>query len=213
MITTRRFEPLALAIFGLVCAAIALCGSGCGTAGAPRLTYSFVGDSITAYGRWNRYFPTINTYNHGNPSDTTELILNRFQPILDERPDRAFFLAGINDLLQGYSDDLILDNYRTMLARFKAESPNTKLTVQSVMPIFHNTDGIDSSRIPVLNQKLRALAAEFGASYLDIFSPLADPATGDYRQEFFVDGYHPNADGYTIWVTEIRRMITAEGGR
>ena len=80
-------------------------------------------------------------------------------------------------------------------------SHNTpRVVVQSVLPVNHAAYKyrVRSNDIVSLNARLRDLAAQLGATYLDVGARLTD-ASGDLGEHFTADGVHLNGEAYRLW--------------
>lgn len=134
--------------------------------------------------------------NQGISGENTSQILNRLSAFSQTRPDTIYVMAGTNDLRQGVSDRIILDNIRQILQRLRLNHPQSQVIVQSILPMGLN--GIPSERIRNLNQEIAAIAQEEGASYLNLHRLFANPE-GYLRPELTTDGIHLANRGYEIW--------------
>jgi lysophospholipase L1-like esterase len=156
----------------------------------------FLGDSLTAGGNWDEIFPGLRIKNRGINADTTRGVLARLASVTREKPAAIFILIGTNDLpwYEYRDDEAILATYRQILEKIQAESPSTKIFVESLFPRAH----FHAKRIRVFNPKLKALAESLGVQYIDVYSRLVD-TNGDLRAELNNDQLHLLAPGYQIW--------------
>lgn len=163
----------------------------------------FLGDSITEGGAWNEWFPQAPVINRGIGGDTTDGVLKRLDTAI-HHPSQVFLLIGTNDLALRRPVDEIRANQRAIVEGIVTRAPETDLTIQSVMPRkpkFH-------ARIERLNNTYRALAQEFGATYLDLWPALSDGA-GALNPTFTLDGLHLNGAGYRAWTGLLRPYVHA----
>jgi lysophospholipase L1-like esterase len=154
----------------------------------------FLGDSITEWFPLDEMFPGLPIKNRGISGDTTDGVLRRLYQITDGQPRQIFLKIGTNDLGFGHSQSHIIANYETILARIKAESPQTEVFVQSILPRHRRFAG----QIRHINQEIALLAQKFGYRYLDIFPAFAD-THGGIRPEFSNDDLHLLHAGYVQW--------------
>jgi Lysophospholipase L1 and related esterases len=156
----------------------------------------FLGDSLTAGGNWDELFPGLPIKNRGINADTTSGVLARLDCLIQGQPAAVFILIGTNDLpwYEYHDDETILQNYRQILEKIKLGSPHTRLFVESIFPRAH----LYAERVRGLNARLQALAESQGATYIDIYSRLAD-ANGDLRADLNNDHLHLLAAGYQLW--------------
>jgi len=164
----------------------------------------FLGDSITDGGCWEELFPGIPLKNRGINADTTTGVLKRLDEILANKPRAIFILIGTNDLpwFEYRSDDDILKTYNDILAYCKINSPATQVFVQSILPRKKNF----SKRIQGLNIHLQKLAEKFGYTFINLF-PSFVGAQGELKKELTNDSLHLMADGYAIWVENLKPYI------
>ena len=169
-----------------------------------------LGDSITDEGEWTELLG-FNVKNRGISGDTIERILHRLDTILESKPKQIFLMIGINDLVnEGKSVAATLEEYKKILRNFQEETPNTKVFVQSVLPVNNkvNLYWQDNNNILKLNSGLKKLAKEFNYEYIDIFSLLLD-SENQLDAQYTLDGLHINGQAYLVWKAVIEKyMIT-----
>lgn len=165
----------------------------------------FVGDSITARGEWQEFFPDEVVLNRGIDSDVTEGVYNRLDTIIEKHPSRIFLMIGINDIRQNIDRDVTLSFYEKILDRLQNELPDCSVYVQSVLPVNHST-GIDNKEVQSLNASIKALADERSMPYIDLYSLLAD-SDNDLPKEYSIDGVHMTGAGYEIWIGELNDIV------
>lgn len=158
-----------------------------------------VGNSITDQGLWTEIFNDLRVKNRGIGGDDTGGVLERLDEITSSRPDKIFIMIGTNDLAKLLTVDQILENYRTILDRIATDSPETKVYIQSVLP---TEDAVHTTRkntdIMKINDGLKAIAAERGLVYIDLFSRFAN-AENKLDMQYSIDGLHLNGKGYMLW--------------
>lgn len=172
----------------------------------------FLGDSITDYCEWSELFGNDKIKNRGISGDRTDGILNRLDQILQMQPKKIFFMVGINDLFQGREIDKIFTNYKTIVEKIKNNLPDTKLFIQSVLPI-NNPKGqgklflrFDNSKVRKINAKLQELAKDFSLVYIDLFAAFAD-SYQELDEKYTTDGVHLNGEGYLLWKKIIEKDV------
>lgn len=155
-----------------------------------------VGDSLTMW------FPQAELpvgglwLNQGISGDNSSGILKRLSAFSQTRPDVIYVLAGINDLRQGATDQVILGNLHQIVHRLQQEHPQAQVIVQSLLPTRLPT--IPNSRIRSLNQQIALMAEQQGARYLNLHTRFTD-AQGNLREDLTTDGLHLNPRGYEVW--------------
>ena len=169
-----------------------------------------LGDSITDEGEWTELLG-FNVKNRGISGDTIERILHRLNTILESKPKQIFLMIGINDLVnEGKSVAATLEEYKKILRNFHEETPNTKVFVQSVLPVNNklNLYWQDNNNILKLNSGLKKLAKEFNYEYIDIFSLLLG-SENQLDAQYTVDGLHLNGQAYLVWKAVIEKYMIA----
>jgi lysophospholipase L1-like esterase len=167
----------------------------------------FVGDSITAGTPYAEIFSPYK--NRGIGGDTTDAVLARLDEVLRGRPDRVFLMLGTNDVARESSTSETVANYRRILKAIKAESPGTRVLVQSVLPVNHAVLQTPVDRNPAireLNGALAPLAGEEGATFIDLTGVVGDGA-GSLKRDFTTDGLHLNLAGKLALCEALRPYV------
>lgn len=155
----------------------------------------------------NRYW-----LNQAISGETTEGLLKRLDLFDRTQPQVIFVMIGINDLIRGVSDEVILENQRQIIRYLRRKHPSAEIFVQSILP--HGGEqstwegkerllAIKNSRIQQLNQQLQTIATTQGVKYLDLYSLFANQE-GYLRSEFTTDGLHLSPEGYMVWRTALQ---------
>lgn len=168
----------------------------------------FLGDSITDEGEWTELLDNPNIMNRGISGDTTDGVLNRLEQIIKSRPQKIFLMIGINDLVfKNKSIENILENYKQILHELKTNIPETKVLIQSVLPVNNQIkDYYNNENILVLNMGLKKLSQAFQYEYIDIYPRLAD-STNQLDTRYTLDGLHLNGQGYLVWKKVIEQYV------
>ncbi len=171
----------------------------------------FLGNSITDGGEFNELFNMANIKNRGIRSDQITGVEKRITQVTSGYPAKIFLLIGINDVAQGLSIDRIAERYERLVKKIREQSPDTKLYVQSVMPInndFNRYKTLSGKEAVVrgLNDRIKKIAASEGAEYIDLWPTLAD-ANGKLKRAFTNDGLHLNGVGYRAWTRAIENKV------
>ncbi|MCF2146519.1 GDSL-type esterase/lipase family protein [Desmonostoc muscorum LEGE 12446] len=171
-----------------------------------RLTI-LAGDSLSLW------FPTEllpegkNWLNQGISGETSKGLLKRLNIFDRTQPEVIFVMIGINDLIRGTNDKVILDNHQQIMSYLQNTHPTAQIVVQSILP--HSGEeatwkgrdkllAIANSRIRRLNEQLQSICAKKGVKFLDLY-PLFTNTQGDLRREFTTDGLHLSREGYIVW--------------
>ena len=171
----------------------------------------FLGNSITDGAEWYELLGNRRIRNRGISADVTEGILLRLDAITKLKPAKIFIMIGVNDIARNMTTVEITANYRTILERIRTESPKTKVYIESVLPVnpatgmaLNHTN--KTGQIMELNGKLKELATEFGGTYIDLFSVMADP-DNHLPRKYSIDGLHLSYEGYRVWTDAIRPYV------
>lgn len=171
----------------------------------------FLGDSITAFGRWSEMFQNIKVKNRGIKGDKSNGVLERLNEVVSSEPDKIFIMVGINDLSRKIKKSEIISNYDKILKLIQEKSPQTKIYVQSVLPVNedipHRLGHANNDDVIRLNAELKKLCAQYRIKFIDLF-PLFENEQNKLKEEFTYDGLHPNGKGYLLWKSAIEKYVS-----
>lgn len=161
----------------------------------------FLGDSITAGGTWEGWFPELQTTNRGVGGDVIAGVLSRLETAIDS-PTAISLMIGTNDLSGlGRSREVseIATQLDELVTRIQQMAPDAPLLLNSVLPrSSHFAD-----RITRLNDRYRRIAERAAVTYVDLWPVMAGP-DGELRGEFTIEGLHLTPAGYRQWVDVLR---------
>ena len=166
----------------------------------------FLGNSITAQGSWAELFNNKRIINRGISGDRTDGILFRLKEVTESNPSKVFLLIGTNDIKYGRSEEYIVSRIQQILKTIKADSPKTKIHLQSILPTYGRKErpiGI----IKNINTKLKEIAVQEKILYIDLFPHFISENTGQLDKTFSLDGLHLNGKGYLLWKKLITEFI------
>ena len=167
----------------------------------------FVGNSITEGGNWSELFPEKNIMNRGIGGDISEGVLKRLDEIIRHQPSKLFISIGTNDIAKGVEQTAILQNYRTILETVKAQSPATKIYVQSVLPVGKDVIfGHNNEKIVLLNTEIKKLCTQMKITYIDLYQSFIDN-TGYLNPAYTNDKLHLMGKGYLVWKGLIEQYV------
>lgn len=172
----------------------------------------FLGNSITDGGEFHELFGMDNIKNRGIRSDIMTGVEKRLGQVTGGKPEKIFLLIGINDVSHGHTVNVLAQRYERLVKKIREESPETRLYLQSVMPVnnsfkrYKNLFGKENT-IKAFNGRIKEIALENGATYVDLWPFLADKE-GNLRRELTNDGLHLNGRGYRVWTEGIRNLVT-----
>jgi lysophospholipase L1-like esterase len=129
------------------------------------------------------------------------------------QPAKIFLLIGINDVARGISSDSIVQNIRLITETIKKKSPDTKLFLQSVLPVndsFSKFHGHTSryKMVPEINLQLKELARETNVTYIDLFSHFVNESGIKMDTKYTNDGLHLTGEGYLLWKEIVEPRLT-----
>ena len=165
-----------------------------------------LGNSLTEGGRdWAEKLGKPNVRNRGISGDVAMGIDARLFQITPHKPAKIFLLVGINDVSHDLTVDSIVTNIRLLVEHIHAQSPKTKLVLQSLLPIRESTGRWKrlqgkTDMIPQINARLEALAREKGLTFINLFPHFTEAGTNVLRSELTYDGLHLSKAGYDVWV-------------
>jgi lysophospholipase L1-like esterase len=169
----------------------------------------FLGNSITFGVDWYELLQMPQARNRGISGDMTFGVLERLQEIIDGKPAKLFILIGVNDVLRNVPDNYIINNYNKIISRVTKGSPNTRIYIQSILPINEtfaqrkNNIG-KSERILAVNQALKQIAENYHVTYIDLHTAFKTPE-GMLDASLTYDGLHLNLNGYQRWKETLQK--------
>jgi lysophospholipase L1-like esterase len=168
----------------------------------------FLGDSLIDICEWNELFNNSLVKNRGISGDTTYGVLNRLDEITEAQPDKVFIMMGINDIGKCRTTQSIIEDYGKVINKIKIDSPNTKIYVNSVLPInkeiFITHTKIEE--ILELNNALNKLCDQTGVKYINLY-PLFVTAENKLNPKYTTGGIHLNGQGYLIWKEAVKDFL------
>jgi hypothetical protein len=88
-----------------------------------------------------------------------------------EAPKQIFFYVGTSELSSSTAVATVIERYRALINKTKSVAPTTQLFIMSLTP--HAT-AAKNTLTQTYNAQFKALAEETNATYVDIFTPLAN---------------------------------------
>ncbi|KAK8835908.1 hypothetical protein M9Y10_040286 [Tritrichomonas musculus] len=165
---------------------------------------AIIGDSITEYwikknySSWTRIMEKNNYINLGSRGDRVENVLYRIYR--DEvyskyvKFNKIVVLIGTNNLVVNKNNNTqIVEGIRFLMRCVHEKQPQAKIIILGVYP----RDKYDD-RIKELNGGIEKMANEEGWQFSNPGLELLDKNTGYINNALFIDGLHPNNEGYEI---------------
>lgn len=170
-----------------------------------------LGNSLTENGGdWGKRLGKKNVVNRGIIGDEVMGVYNRLHQILPGQPREMYLMIGINDVSHNLTADSIAGLIRLTVDRIQRESPQTKLHLQSLLPINESFGRYKlltgkTDLVPQINTLLKELAAEKQIDFIDLFPLFTEQGTNVLRRELTTDGLHLNEQGYKIWAKALKK--------
>jgi len=169
----------------------------------------FLGNSITEMGNWKKVLNDTTVINRGIGGDITFGVLKRMKDITDRQPSKIFILLGINDIGRDIPDVVIADNYLKIVREIHAKCPQTKIYVQSVLPVNPTIPRFPQhydkeEHVLALNKLLKANAVLGGYTYVDIFHLFVDE-NQRLIAKYTYEGLHLKPEAYVIWTDYLKK--------
>ncbi len=175
----------------------------------------FLGDSITDDCEWNELFGSQDILNRGIDGNTSVSVLHRIKEISRHQPAKVFFAIGTNDF-PSRTPDQVLDNVRKCCDSIAADSPDTKIFIESVLPVGPNQmffiDGHEAKNewIVELNRKYGSFCAERGYAFIDTHPAFLDKDGKTMAKDHTSDNLHLNGNGYRVLADILRPYVGTE---
>lgn len=171
----------------------------------------FLGNSITDRVDWNELLGMCNVHNRGISGDITFGVLQRLNEVIDGHPAKVFILIGINDVSRNIPDSIIANNFRRIVQRIKAGSPQTKIYFQTLLPVNNEFTQFKShynkdEHILWLNEQIKKLAKEEMIDVIDLYPHFLNSAN-KLDKKYTLDGLHLNAEGYKVWAALLKPVL------
>lgn len=140
---------------------------------------------------WKAYFEPLGLRNMGFGWDKIENVLWRVENgELDGYQARhVILMIGTNNLADNTDEDIIA-GLKLLVEKVKIHQPATQVVLSGILPRRKLEE-----RIFVLNQGIRKLSRKVKVRFINPGTVLLNPQ-GKVDEKWFVDGLHPNADGY-----------------
>ena len=172
-----------------------------------------LGNSLTEFGGdWSKRLGLKHVRNRGIAGDNVDGVLNRLDAILSKKPKAILLMIGINDISQDQTAEQIFEKYQRLIDRIWAQAADTKLYVQSVLPInesFGRWKTLEGKTdvVPILNVKLRHYCERNHIAYINLFKDFIYHGTNEMRRPLTSDGLHLTSLGYKLWAFRIKKVL------
>lgn len=169
----------------------------------------FLGDSISdnwgdvdrdgpGAGVWRERIAPLGSANFGVPGDTTANVLWRIRDgELAGQPRLVVLEIGTNDLGYGGSTAETVAGMSAVIDAIVEASPESRILLMGILPRGEGSDDPLTREARAVNDQVSGWAGD-RISYLDIGAKFLN-ADGTLDTGLFLDGLHPNAQGYELW--------------
>ncbi|MBI4416252.1 MAG: hypothetical protein HY557_04640 [Euryarchaeota archaeon] len=163
------------------------------------------GNSESQYAYWMmRAHPEWTVLNRGINGQRSDEILARFpRDVLEERPDYAIILAGVNDVYQGR---ILLDVRRNLRAMYERSVEASIVPVAATILPYNTAPPAAAAAIRAVNLWIASAAENLTIPFCDTNRAAADPDAPD-RLRGSPDGLHPDVPGYRAMGEALVRTI------
>lgn len=171
----------------------------------------FLGNSLTEQFELAELFNNSNMRNRGVNGEQSDGLLSRLPQILKSHPKKIFIEIGINDIGQGIDKSTLLANYAKMLTLIQQGSPNSKVYVQSLLPVYKTGPAVTNSKlsnetIRLVNTDLLDYCKAHDITYINLYDQFA--LNGEMNPIYCIaDGLHISGDGYLLWTKLLKEYV------
>jgi lysophospholipase L1-like esterase len=151
---------------------------------------------------WEKYIEDLDVSNFGYGWDRIENVLWRiYHGELDGfNAEQIVMMLGTNNLLLN-SDKEILEGLKLVIQGFKSRQPHARILVLGIYPRRENEE-----RVSEINLKIAQLAGDQNVDYFNAGVVLLNEDR-KIDESLFLDGLHPNENGYFKLAPEIRSQL------
>ena len=172
----------------------------------------FMGDSITEgwFDKRPGFFSRGRIDRGISGQTTSQMVLRMMSDVVALRPRVVHIMGGTNDIAGNTGPmpaQMSEDNVRAMTDI--AERQGIKVLIASVPPAgkFPWAPDVETrNSIAELNRRLKRLARQTGATFVD-YHPALDDGTGAMKPGLAVDGVHPTEAGYDAMATIVDPVL------
>ena len=130
--------------------------------------------------------------------------------VLPCRPATIVYYEGDNDLSKGRTPEQVLADYQAFADRVHSALPETRILFVSVKPSPKRLELLPLQRqVNEMTSAWITKAKDPRLGFVDVFTPMLDPAGSPRADLFGPDRLHMNRDGYKLWASIIGLRPTA----
>ncbi|UTF59978.1 GDSL-type esterase/lipase family protein [Gilvimarinus sp. DA14] len=177
----------------------------------------FLGDSITEgwdHQIWQEHFAPLQAVNFAIGGDLTQNMLWRFAHGNVEQldPELVVMMAGVNNYLHNKATpEDTFTGVKKLLDEALSAYPNAKVILQAILPFGEQPGTAERQWVKDTNTLLQTLAENNRVSFYDFGEVFLQP-DGRISKEVMGDYLHPNANGYSLWITSLLPVVQSTLG-
>lgn len=168
---------------------------------------AFVGDSITAFGRWSTAIDFADVEVIAIPGASTDATITAIPEIVASKPDVISLLIGTNDFGNpeiNRSASEAAQQVLTIVTQIRRSAPGTKVILHSILPRGLEESGVDLRERVIEANKLIAAGLPDGVQWVDLWSALVAEDGLTLADQFVLPEepilkLHLNEEGYKVW--------------
>lgn len=164
----------------------------------------FIGDSITANGDFQSFFPDKTVCNLGCYGDQIWDVTARINAVKAINPEEIYIMVGTNTLACRSLEQAIR-SYSLLADTYVDAFPECKIVFLSVLPVLPKLESgtRTNANIQKFNEFIQNTSKAHNASYIDLFPLYA--LNGQLNPDYSDDGLHITGSSYSIWIDSIRK--------
>lgn len=163
-----------------------------------------LGNSLTEQGgNWGLRLGETNVKNRGISGDNTDGVMARLNELICNPPSIVVIMIGTNDLWSSHGAEKVADNIDQIATTLAEELPETRVIVQSIMPLAQGHEKKD--KLQAINELLLAIESP-KYELIDTYKAMSNDG-GDLPSEYTTDGIHLTSAGYAQWSAFLKEMI------
>ncbi len=123
-------------------------------------------------------------------------------------PRAIILYCGGNDIAWGVRVPTVVAGIERFIAIAKERAPMASVYLVSVSKT--PSRFLSWRRVDALNARLRTLAEQVGATWIDVATPMLGKRGRPRRELFLFDGIHPSPVGYAVWKAVLRARLDVD---
>lgn len=168
----------------------------------------FIGDSLTEWFDFGKYFPGLPIRNEGIAGDTSFGVLERIEEIPLGGCNKIFLMIGINDVFNGFDEEDIIENLELIIENLQTYASRSTLVVQSLLPVNEPMIGYAdrlNKTILNINESIREHCEARKLTFLDLHVSFLEGV--EMNPDLTTDGAHLSESGYALWAEKIKAFL------